>query len=32
MYENIREQIDRVIKNNTPEAVLFSGGVDSSAI
>ena len=32
MYENIRNQIDNVIKENTPESVLFSGGVDSSAI
>lgn len=32
MYENIRNQIDKVIKDNIPEAVLFSGGVDSSAI
>ena len=32
MYENIRKQIDEVIKEKPPEAVLFSGGVDSSAI
>ena len=32
MYENIKNQIDNVIKENTPESVLFSGGVDSSAI
>lgn len=32
MYKNIRNQIDNVIKENTPESVLFSGGVDSSAI
>lgn len=32
MYEFIKERIEEVIKNNPPEAVLFSGGVDSSAI
>ena len=32
MYDNIRNKIDEVIKENTPESVLFSGGVDSSAI
>lgn len=32
MYKNIRQQIDNVIKENPPESVLFSGGVDSSAI
>lgn len=32
MYELIREKIEESIKNNPPEAVLFSGGVDSSAI
>ena len=32
MYENIKEKIEEVIKENPPESVLFSGGVDSSAI
>ena len=32
MYKNIVEKIDKVIKENVPDAVLFSGGVDSSAI
>lgn len=32
MYENLRNRIDEVIKEKTPEAVLFSGGVDSTAI
>lgn len=32
MYKNIRNQIDSVIKKNIPESVLFSGGIDSSAI
>lgn len=32
MYEFVKERIGEVIKNNPPEAVLFSGGVDSSAI
>ena len=32
MYNNIVKRIDEVIKNDTPDAVLFSGGVDSSAI
>lgn len=32
MYDNIVKKINKVIKENTPEAVLFSGGVDSSAI
>ncbi len=32
MYESIIEKIDDVIKKNPPEAVLFSGGIDSSAI
>ncbi len=32
MYEFIKEEIEKVIKNNPPDSVLFSGGVDSSAI
>ena len=32
MYKNIRDQISKVIKKNTPESVLFSGGIDSSSI
>lgn len=32
MYDNIRKMIDDVIRENTPESVLFSGGIDSSAI
>ena len=32
MYENIREKIEEVIKRKTPQAVLFSGGLDSTAI
>lgn len=32
MYEFIKERIEEVIKNKPLEAVLFSGGVDSSAI
>lgn len=32
MYEFIKEKIEEAIKVNPPEAVLFSGGVDSSAI
>ena len=32
MYENIVNKINQVIKKDTPESVLFSGGVDSSAI
>lgn len=32
MYEFIKERIEEVIKDTPPEAVLFSGGVDSSAI
>ena len=32
MYNQIREEIEKVLKNETPESVLFSGGVDSSAI
>ena len=32
MYDNITKKIDLVIKENTPESVLFSGGIDSSAI
>lgn len=32
MYNNIRQKIDNVIKKDTPDAVLFSGGVDSTAI
>lgn len=32
MYNKIKEEIEKVIKNSTPESVLFSGGVDSSAI
>ena len=31
MY-NIREKLQEAIKNNVPEIVLFSGGIDSSAI
>ncbi len=31
MY-NIREELQKSIKKNTPESVLFSGGIDSSAI
>ena len=32
MYNNIRKKIDNVIKKDIPDAVLFSGGVDSTAI
>ena len=32
MYKDIEKQIETVIKEDVPEAVLFSGGVDSSAI
>ena len=32
MYENIRYRIKESIEENIPESVLFSGGVDSSAI
>ena len=32
MYDRIREKMNLAIKNNVPEAVLFSGGIDSSAI
>ncbi len=32
MYENIKQKIGEVIKKDPPESVLFSGGVDSSAI
>ena len=31
MY-NIKESLDRIIKEKTPEAILFSGGIDSSSI
>ena len=27
MYDNIRNQIDNVLKTTPPESVLFSGGV-----
>ena len=32
MYDNLRKTIDDVIYKKTPEAVLFSGGIDSTAI
>lgn len=32
MYDYIRNALDSVIKKNTPEAVLFSGGIDSASI
>ena len=32
MYSNLVDLIDKTIQNETPEAVLFSGGVDSSAV
>ena len=32
MYNQIKEKINSVIQKDTPESVLFSGGVDSSAI
>ncbi len=32
MYKEIKEKIESVIKKDTPDSVLFSGGVDSSAI
>lgn len=32
MYKEIKEKIESVIAKDTPESVLFSGGVDSSAI
>lgn len=32
MYDKLREKIEKTIKENTPESVLFSGGVDSTAI
>ncbi len=32
MYDRLREKIDASIKKNTPKSVLFSGGIDSSAI
>ena len=32
MYEIIKNKIEDVIKENPPDAVLFSGGIDSSAV
>lgn len=32
MYEGIKNKIDDVIKKNPPDAVLFSGGIDSSVV
>ena len=32
MYNNLKGKIDQAIKENTPDSVLFSGGVDSSVV
>ena len=32
MYDSIREKMDAAIRKEVPEGVLFSGGIDSSAI
>ena len=32
MYNNLKIKIDQAIKQNVPDSVLFSGGIDSSAV
>ena len=32
MYNNLKIKIDQAIKENVPDSVLFSGGIDSSAV